>query len=118
MYGKIENQYGKIYIENDVIAKIAGKAAVECYGIVGFASKSIKNGIVELLRSENMAKGISVNVDEEKLEMEFFVIIEYGTKISEVAHNIMDRVKYSVEKNTGLKVSKIDIRVQGIRVSK
>lgn len=118
MAGKIENKYGSIYIESDVVAKIAGRAAVECYGLVGLASKSVKNGIVELLKFENMSKGVTVELTEESLAIELYVIIQYGTKISEVAHNIMDRVKYSVEKQTGLNVTKIDVKVQGIRVGK
>lgn len=118
MAGKIENKYGSIYIESEVVAKIAGRAAVECYGLVGLASKSVKNGIVELLKLENMSKGVTVELTEESLAIELYVIIQYGTKISEVANNIMDRVKYSVEKQTGLNVTKIDIKVQGIRVGK
>jgi len=118
MAGKIENKYGSIYIEPEVVAKIAGRAAVECYGLVGLASKSVKNGIVELLKFENMSKGVTVELTEESLAIELYVIIQYGTKISEVAHNIMDRVKYSVENQTGLDVTRIDVKVQGIRVGK
>lgn len=118
MPGKIANEKGTIYIDKDVIAKIASQAAMECYGLVGMASKNKSNGIVELLKGENSSKGIRVSIDEETLRIELFVIIQYGTKISTVADNIIERVKYMVEKQTGLKINRIDINVQGVRVNK
>ena len=91
---------------------------MECYGLVGMASKNKSTGIVELLQGPNGSKGVKVDIAEETVSIELFVIIQYGTKISVVADNIIDRVKYYVENQTGLKVSKIDINVQGVRVQK
>lgn len=111
----ITNQYGYIKIDNQVIAQIAYRAAMESYGLVGLAYKS--KGIVELLKGENATKGVRVEaIDEDTIAIELYVIIQYGTNISTVANNIIERVKYTVETNTSLKVSKIDINVQGIRV--
>lgn len=118
MTGKITNEYGTLFIEGDVVAKIASKAAMECYGLVGMSSKSKTTGIVELLKGENESKGVNVTIDEDGINIVLFVIIQYGTKISVVANNIIDRVKYMIEKYTGINVKKIDINVQGIRVSK
>ncbi len=118
MSGIITNEIGDIYIEADVVAKIAGKAAMECYGLVGMASKNKSTGIVELLQASNNGKGIKVEISESLLAIELFVIIQYGTKISVVADNIINRVKYYVENQTGLKVTNIDINVQGVRVQK
>ncbi len=118
MAGTIVNKYGNIYIDDEVIAKIASQAAIECYGLVGMSYKSKVDGIVELLKRENISKGVKVEIEEDRVHIELFVIIQYGTKISAVADNIIDRVKYMVEKYTCLKVSKIDINVQGVRVHK
>lgn len=114
----INNQYGNIHVDNEVIAKIASQAAIECYGLVGMGYRSKVDGLVELLKRENISKGVKVETIEDRLHIELFVIIQYGTKISVVADNIIDRVKYTVEKITSLKVSKIDINVQGVRVHK
>ncbi|OPJ56917.1 Asp23/Gls24 family envelope stress response protein [Alkalithermobacter paradoxus] len=116
MSGKIVNNYGNIYIDTEVIAKIASQSAIECYGLVGMGYKSKVDGLVELLKREHISKGVQVQIDEQELNIELFVIIQYGTKISVVADNIINRVKYSVEKFTGLKVNRIDINVQGVRV--
>ncbi|MBS5786490.1 Asp23/Gls24 family envelope stress response protein [Clostridioides mangenotii] len=111
----ITNQYGYIKIDNQVIAQIAYRAAMESYGLVGLAFKS--KGIVELLKGENATKGVRVEeIEEDTIAIELYVIIQYGTNISTVANNIIERVKYVVETNTNLKVSRIDINVQGIRV--
>ncbi|WXR61653.1 Asp23/Gls24 family envelope stress response protein [Peptostreptococcaceae bacterium AGR-M142] len=118
MTGRINNEYGNIVIENDVVAKVASQAATECYGVVGMASKSKTTGIVELLMNEHKSKGVKVIVEEENVYITIYVVVQYGTKISEVANSMIDRVKYMVEKFTGLKVKKIDINIQGVRVSK
>lgn len=113
---KVENNLGTIYINNDVIANIAGAAAVECYGLVGMASRSATNGIVSLLKKENLAKGVKVTVVEEGIIIDLYVIIQFGTKISVVAQNIIDKVKYTVENQTGLKVTKVNLNIEGVRV--
>lgn len=113
---KVENNLGTIYINNDVIANIAGAAAVECYGLVGMASRSTTNGIVSLLKKENLAKGVKVSVEEEGILIDLFVIIQFGTKISVVAQNIIDKVKYTVENQTGLKVTRVNLNIEGVRV--
>ena len=75
------------------------------------------SSIVELLKGENGFKGVSIEeLDDNTIAIELYVILQYGTNISTVANNIIDKVKYTVEKLTEVKVSKIDINVQGIRV--
>lgn len=115
MSAKVTNQYGTIEIDKHVIAQVAYRAAMESYGLVGLAYK--QKGIVELLKGENATKGVSVEeLEDNTIAIELYVIIQYGTNISTVANNIIDRVKYTVENITAIKVSKIDINVQGIRV--
>ena len=116
MPGKIMTQYGEIYISDDVLASLAGLAAMECYGIVGMASKSAKDGIVELLKRENLSRGVKVSSEAEEIIIDLFVIVEFGTKISAVADNIISKVKYTLENLTGLKVRKVNINVHGVRV--
>ena len=116
MKGKINSDLGDIVIDNAVIAKCAGTVAVECFGIVGMATVSVKDGIVKLVKRENLSKGINVFVDEDnELVIDFHVIVAYGVSISAVADNLISNVKYQVEELTGLKVKKINIFVEGVR---
>ncbi|MGL5438977.1 MAG: Asp23/Gls24 family envelope stress response protein [Filifactoraceae bacterium] len=117
MLSSVSNEYGNIFISKETIAKIAGLAAMECYGLVGMANRE-KKGIVELLTSNNSTKGIVVDIKEEGIILGLYVIIQYGTRISTVADNIIDRVKYYVEKQTGMKVAKINVYIKGVRVHK
>ena len=112
----INNENGNIIYSDEVIANIVGISTMECYGVVGMASKSPKDGLWELLKGENLAKGVKVNCKDEILNIEIYIIVEYGTKISVIANNIIQKVKYNIENLTGLKVSTITVNVQGVRV--
>lgn len=116
MSAKLENQNGVVTIENEVIARIAGLTAMECYGIVGMAAKNVKDGIVQLLKIESLTKGIKVYVIENKIKLDFHIIVEYGTNISAISNNIISNVKYKVEELLGIEVEKINIFVEGVRV--
>ncbi|GLO65951.1 MULTISPECIES: Asp23/Gls24 family envelope stress response protein [Oceanobacillus] len=110
---------GQVTITTDVIATIAGGTAVECYGIVGMASKSqIKDGIAEMLRKENYSRGIVVRQEEDKLHIDMYIIVSYGTKISEVANNVQSQVKYTLSQSLGLSIDSVNIFIQGVRVAK
>lgn len=117
MKGRISNKLGEIQINPDVIAIYAGTMAVECFGIVGMAAVSMKDGIVKLLKRESLAHGINVMIDEENhITINFHVIVAYGVSIGAVADNLIDNVKYKVEEFTGMVVEKINIYVEGVRV--
>jgi len=108
---------GHVTITNDVIATVAGGAAIECYGIVGMASKSqIKDGIAEMLRKENFSRGIVVRQEDNQLHIDMYIIVSYGTKISEVAHNVQSQVKYTLNQTLGLSIDSVNIYIQGVRV--
>ncbi|GAB3067621.1 Asp23/Gls24 family envelope stress response protein [Virgibacillus ainsalahensis] len=110
---------GQVTITNDVISTIAGGAAVECYGIVGMASKSqIRDGIAEMLKKENYSKGVVVRQEENRLHIDMYIIVSYGTKISEVAHNMQSQVKYTLNQSLGLEIDSVNIFIQGVRVAK
>ena len=116
MSAKLENDYGVITIENEVIARIAGYAAMDCYGIVGMAAKNVKDGIAQLLKKESLTKGIKLTVNENKISLDFHIIVEYGTNITAIADNIISTVKYKVEEFAGLEVENVNIFVEGVRV--
>lgn len=113
---KIENELGTTFIDHDVISTIAGASAVECYGLVGMASKSPTDGIVKLLKREHLNKGVKIHVVENEIIIDLFVVVQFGTKISVVANNIIEKVKYNVSNLTGIAVKKVNINVEGVRV--
>ena len=116
MKGRINNKLGQIQSDTDVIALYAGMTAVECFGIVGMAAVSMKDGLVKLLKRESLTHGINVSVKENAISIDFHVIVSYGVSISTVADNLTDSVKYKVEEFTGMTVEKINIFVEGVRV--
>lgn len=113
---KVDNDYGVVYINSDVISTIAGASAIECYGLVGMASKNKTNGIVSLLKRENLSKGVEIKSEEDGITIDLYVIVQFGTRISVVAQNIIEKVKYNVETQTGLKVKKVNLNIEGVRV--
>lgn len=116
---EIKNEFGSIDISNEVIATVAGGAAVECYGIIGMASKhQVRDNIADILRRDNYSKGVIVTQNEDKLDVEMYIIVAYGTKISEIANNVQSTVKYTLEKSLNLKVNAVNIFIQGVRVIK
>ena len=108
---------GDIHYSDEVLAKIVGLSTMECYGVVGMVSKNASEGFWELMRVENLSKGVKITLTEDdRLNIELFVMVEYETKISVIANNIIQKVKYSLENFTGLKVSAITVNVQAVRV--
>ena len=111
-----KNKLGEIQISSDVIALYAGMTAVECFGIVGMAAVSMKDGLVKLLKRESITHGITVSVEDNHISLDFHVIVAYGVSICAVADNLIANVKYKVEEFTGMEVDKINIYVEGVRV--
>ena len=103
MKGRMSNELGSIVIDPNVIATYAGSVAVECFGIVGMAIVSMKDGL-------------SVKIEDNKITIDFHVIVSYGVSISAVADNLFENVKYRVEEFTGMEVEKINMYVEGVRV--
>ena len=116
MKGRISNKMGEIQINPEVIALYAGTIAVECFGIVGMAAVSMKDGLVKLLRRDSLQHGINVKITEDnKIRLDFHVIVAYGVNISTIADNLVHNVKYKVEAFTGMEIEKINIYVEGVR---
>ena len=113
---KISNDLGLITISEDVLLKVAGYAALECYGIVAMSSKRAKDGFVEWLGKENLTKGVQVNITDAGIDIDLFIIVEYGISIVEVCNIIKSQVCYKIENMTGAKVRRVNMSVEGIRV--
>ena len=117
MKGSMSTDLGIITINPEVIAKYAGSMAIECFGIVGMAAVNMKDGLVKLLKRDYLTHGINVDVDENnKITIDFHVIVAYGVSIETVADNLIHTVKYKVEEFTGIEIKKINIFVEGVRV--
>ena len=107
---------GNITIDNEVIAQYAGSVAMECFGVVGMAGINVKDGLVNLLKMDSMTRGINVSIQNNKLTLNFHVILAYGVSILAVSDNLISNVKYKVEEFTGIEVEKVNIFVEGVRV--
>jgi len=116
---QIANENGKIFVSDEVVANLAGSAALDCYGLVGMSSrKQLKDGISELLGRENLSRGVEIRQENDQLHIDLYIIVSYGTKISEVAHNVQTKVKYVLNQVIGLEVATVNTFVQGVRVSR
>lgn len=112
-------QFGNINISIDAIASLAGGVVTECYGVVGMASqKFVKDGIAELLKKENYTKGVVVREKDDQLELDLYIIVSHGVKISAVVTEVQKKVKYVLEKSLELDFNAINIYVQGVKVMK
>ena len=112
----VKSEYGEVSVNNSVIAMIAGEAANKCYGVVGMAARGKKDGIVNLLKPDNMTKGIGVSVEDSGVVIDMHIVVEFGVNIKVICDSIMNNVKYKVEEFTGLKIERINIYVEGVRV--
>jgi uncharacterized alkaline shock family protein YloU len=111
-------QIGRIEVSPKAIAHLASRAAQRSYGVVGLAQRHSRPGWAELLRLEDAHKGVDVKFPEGRVLIELYVVVEYGTRISEVARNIMSNVKFAVESALDVSVVQVNVNVQDIRVSK
>jgi uncharacterized alkaline shock family protein YloU len=110
---------GAINISPHAIALVAGIATLQCFGVVGMASRNIQDGISELLTGkDNLTKGIEVIIDDDRVIVDLYIIVEYGVRIREVAHNVIENVKYAIETQMGLQTLKVNVIVQGVRTEK
>ena len=112
---KTGGSLGEVFISNSVIAEIAGAVANKCYGVVGMASRNKKDGIVNLLMPDSVTKGINVTVEDDGIIVDMHIIEEYGLNINTICKSIVNRVRYTLESAVGLKVNRINVKVEGIR---
>lgn len=114
---EIEGQQGMIDISTTTVTTIAGQAINQCYGVVGMANKGFVNSITNIL-SHDTRRGIDVTIENGRIEISVYVIVEYGVNIRAVAESIQHTVKFHVEKSLGLPVDAVNIFIQGLRMNK
>ena len=112
----INTSMGNISIDNEAIAQYAGSVAMECFGVVGMAGINMRDGLVKLLKLDSMTRGINVMVRNNKLVINFHIIVAYGVSILAVSNNLISNVKYKVEEFTGIEIEKKNIFVEGVKV--
>ena len=113
---KFQTGLGMVTVNEEVLLKVAGYTALECYGIVGMAAKRTTDGFVQLMGRENLGRGVRIRAAADKVDVDLFIIVEYGISISAVAAAIIERVKYEVEHHTGVPVGRVNVCVEDIRV--
>lgn len=107
---------GSIDISPSAIASIAAQVVAQSYGVVGLSNKNFANGVARAL-SGDVHRGVEVRVDDGQIEIDMYVIVEYGTRIIQVAASVQNQVRFNVEKALGRPVSAVNVHVQGLRVS-
>jgi uncharacterized alkaline shock family protein YloU len=108
---------GTINIANDVLGDLAGYAALESYGVVGMTSPTVRDGVAQLLSKDKLRKGVKVhNEADGSVSIDLYVVIEHGTQLVEVSHNLSERVRYVLTNTAEVRVSRVDVHVQDIRV--
>lgn len=113
---EINNDLGKIVISNDVLGTLAGMAATECFGVVGMSAINLKDGIGKILGKESVSKGVDVSTKDGQLTIVLNIVVIYGSKISEVANNVVQQVRYLVERDTGINPDSVQVVVQDVRM--
>lgn len=113
---RITTPKGEISIAHDVFTMICGYAATKCFGVTGMASRSVSDGIVRLLRKENLSKGVKISLPENgnHVNIELHIIVEHGVNMPAVCMSIINEVRYVVHKLIGVDVGNVDIHVDSI----
>ena len=101
---KFKTELGTVTVNEEILLKVAGYCALECYGIV------------QLMGRANLGRGVRIRAADDSVDVDLFIIVEYGISISAVADTIIDTVKYKIEHLTGIKVGKVNVSVEDIRV--
>jgi len=107
--------WGRIEVFPSAVAAVAGHAALRCYGIAGMSARGLRDGFAELLHRENVDRGVEVSEVEGGLAVDVYVVIQYGIRITEVAHNLQEAVKFAVERTVDVPVMEVNVNVQGVR---
>lgn len=111
-----EAELGRIEVAPTVIASLAAEAVKECYGVVGMSRRNRLNGLAGSLQ-RGARRGIEVAVGDQGVTLDLYVVVEYGTRITEVANNVKDRVYFMLTGEAGIPVQAVNVHVQELRVS-
>lgn len=110
------NLLGNIYISHRAIATIASQSALQSYGVVGLAAKNLAEGLAQVL-VKDPSRGIDVRYDPAGIQIDLYIVVEYGTRIKSVASSVAENVRYYVEKAISLPVNQVNVHVRGLRIS-
>jgi len=110
------NPLGSIHVSPRAIATIAYQAARESYGVVGLAHKNLMAGLSQVI-IKDPTHGVEVHYENGLVNIDIYIIIEYGTRISSVAESVKNTVRFHVEKALGLSINQVNVHVRGLRVS-
>ncbi len=112
-----KTNYGSIKVSEEAVASLAGGVITECYGVVGMASrKFVKDGLAELLKKENYTKGVVVRRNDNGLEIDLYIMVSFGVKISEVVQEAQKKVKYVLQRSLSEEIAAVNVFVQGVQV--
>lgn len=106
---------GDATITTEAVAQLAGSIALECFGIVGMAAISMKDGLMRLIIKEPLTRGIEISVEDSQITVIYHVIVAYGVNIAAVSENLIENVKYKLESFTGMQVKHISVIVEGVK---
>ncbi len=112
-----ETKLGRVKVSPLAIASLASQAVLECYGVVGMVNKDLASGIVQILQPASHRRGVEVQIVNDHIVVDLYVVIEYGTRIATVAQMIQSTVEYTLEKALGVPVAAVNVHVQDLRVS-
>ncbi|MDX9849098.1 MAG: Asp23/Gls24 family envelope stress response protein [Anaerolineaceae bacterium] len=113
---EIKNPMGNVYVSHRAISTIAHSSAIESYGVVGLAAKNFAEGIAQAI-VKDPTMGVDVRYDGQSIEIDLFIIVEYGTRIKMVAESVSSNVRYRVEKTIGIPVGKVNVHIRALRIS-
>ncbi len=111
-----KNPLGNIFVSYRAIATVAYQSALQSYGVVGLAAKNLAEGLAQVL-VKDPTLGVDVHFDSRSIQIDLYVIVEYGTRIKSVAGSVSDNVRYQVERVFGLPVNQVNVHVRGLRIS-
>ena len=114
---QIETNRGSIYYSDVVIKNIIALSTMECDGVIGMSSRNVKEGVTESLKN-GIKNGVKINYEDEKVNVEVFVIVKYGIKISSIANEIIKKIKYNVEDYLSITIKSITVNIQGVKIDR
>ncbi|AQW22020.1 hypothetical protein PL11_008855 [Lentilactobacillus curieae] len=115
---KIKTKFGTVDIDNDVIANVVGGTATDNYGVVGMASRNqFRDNVNDILKKENFFKGVEVKQVDNQITVDVYIVVSYGTKISEVSKSVQSKVKYNLQHMLGVTANSVNVIVQGVQIT-
>jgi uncharacterized alkaline shock family protein YloU len=108
--------FGSIQISERAIASIAYHATLQSYGVVGLTSKNLVDGLAQVI-VKDPTYGVEVHYDGQKINIDLYLIVEYGTRIKSVADSVSHTVRFQVERALGMPVNEVNVHIRGLRIS-